>query len=286
MRGGHPGQVTCALLLSRSVTDDNEPAGNEEPDDVPGLEGHPGQVAPELTTFGISRRGTLEYDRILFFSDAVFAIAITLLAVSLHVPNTSRGPHHLMQIGAELSHARQSLLGFVISFLAIGLFWMAHHSTFRYITAFDRRLTLLNLLFLGTVAFLPYPTEVLSTSPSGQKGATIFYALCAAGAGILETVIWLYATRPGSGLASKSASQVRLRFALRGARAPVVFLLSIPITIVSSQIAEYFWLLIWVIAIVIDRLFRAAEAHAPGAPGAEPSTGYGPFSRLRRRSGP
>jgi uncharacterized membrane protein len=286
------------------VTDDNEPPGNAGPDDVPGLEEqravpvrarqaddsasseHGEDIAEndhEVITFALARRGTLEYDRILFFSDAVFAIAITLLAVSLHVPNAGRRLAHLMPIGQELSHARQSLLGFVISFLAIGLFWLAHHGMFRYITAFDRRLTVLNLLFLGTVAFLPYPTEVLSTASGSQAGATIFYALCAAGTGLLETVIWFYATRPGSGLASPAAAQVRVRFGLQAVRGPVVFLLSIPIALISTQLAEYFWLLIWVIAIVIDRVYRAFEAHSRGSTGAEPDPGYRPLSRLRRR---
>ena len=96
----------------------------------------------------------------------------------------------------------------------IGLFWLGHHGIFRYITAFDRPLIGLNLLFLGTIAFLPYPTDVLSR-PSSDSGAVIFYAICAAAAGLAEGAVWLYATRPGSGLADPSVARVRLHTTLR-----------------------------------------------------------------------
>ena len=98
--------------------------------------------------------GHLEYDRILFFNDAVFAIAITLLVVDLRPPDPN------VYSGQALREAVPGIVGFAISFAVIGLFWMGHHAIFRYVTAFDRGLIMLNLLFLGTIAFLPYPTEL------------------------------------------------------------------------------------------------------------------------------
>jgi hypothetical protein len=105
----------------------------------------------------LARAGEIEYDRVLFFSDAVFAIAITLLIVDLRVPDV---PH--LQSGQLLRHAIPQIGGFAYSFAAIGLFWLAHHGLFRHIKGLDRRLVLLNLLFLGTIAFVPYPTALLS----------------------------------------------------------------------------------------------------------------------------
>ena len=86
----------------------------------------------------LSLAGNLEYDRVLFFSDAVFAIAITLLVVDIRVPDITG----VVNASRALHDARYKILGFAISFVVIGLFWMGHHRLFRYITALDRRVYL------------------------------------------------------------------------------------------------------------------------------------------------
>jgi uncharacterized membrane protein len=137
----------------------------------------------------LARAGEIGYDRVLFFSDAVFAIAITLLIVDLRVPDV---PH--VQSGQLLRHAIPQIGGFAYSFAAIGLFWLAHHGLFRHIKGLDRRLVLLNLLFLGTIAFVPYPTALLSAA-GDQVPATVFYAASLAAVGLAEAAVWLYAIR-------------------------------------------------------------------------------------------
>ena len=192
------------------------------------------------------RSGFLEYDRVIFFSDAVFAIAITLLAVNLRVPE-----HGQIHAGKVLSAAEPEIRGFAISFVVIAFFWVGHHQVFRYITALDRQLIALNLLFLGTIAFLPYPTDLLSSVPSSQSGAVIFYAACGALAGLVEAAIWLYASSRKN-LTSPDIAEVKTFFLLRILRVPVVFLLSIPIAIFAPVYALYFWILIWISALVIN----------------------------------
>ena len=202
----------------------------------------------------LARAGHIEYDRVLFFSDAIFAIAITLLALDLRVP-IGRS----FQAGHELRLAVPGIESFTISFVVIGLFWLGHHSLFRHIIAFDRPLTMLNLLFLGTIAFLPFPTEVLGLTSTTQAAAVIFYAACCSAAGLVESAVWLYATRPGSGLAAPSAARMRLPFLLQAARAPVIFLLSIPVALYSPRLATYMWILIFVTGVVMDRLFPSGS---------------------------
>ncbi len=204
--------------------------------------------------FPLARSGFIEYDRVLFFSDAVFAIAITLLAITLRVP-AALG--HGMSAGRALHHAGPSILGFWISFAVIGLFWLGHHGIFRYITALDRPLIALNLLFLGVIAFLPYPTEVLSRSD--DAGAIIFYALCGAAAGIAEEAIWLYATLRHAGLTDPEVGRVWLLYTLRIARVPAVFLLSIPFALAWPKEAQYIWILIWVSGVAINRFAPLRE---------------------------
>ncbi len=207
----------------------------------------------------LARSGFIEYDRIVFFSDAVFAIAITLLAVNLRVPDSGAiGSAH------ELRLAIPNIRGFWISFAVIALFWIGHHGVFRYIVAFDRTLITLNLLFLGLIAFLPYPTDLLSASAS-RRAPIIFYAACAALAGLAETAIWLYATRSSSSLAAATASQVRTFYLLRIVRVPATFLISIPVAVRWPHEAPYTWLLILVSGAVLNRFW------SPGAPPAEES---------------
>jgi TMEM175 potassium channel family protein len=203
-----------------------------------------------VSAWPLARSGFLEYDRVLFFSDAVFAIAITLLAFDL----PKRGLHH----------AAPRLYSFGISFAVIGLFWLGHHAIFRYITALDRRLIMINLLFLGFIALLPYPTRLLGR-PGGTPHAApvVFYAACCAAAGLCEAAIWLYATRPGSGLADPSAAAARRHFALRIARVPVVFLISIPIAFVTPENTPYIWILIVVAGVVINRFSPLPDTPEP-----------------------
>lgn len=186
----------------------------------------------------------------IFFSDAVFAIAITLLAVNLRVPDTGHvGSAH------ELSKAIPGIFGFAVSFAVIAFFWIGHHSIFRYITAVDWPLIALNLVLLGTVAFLPYPTDLLSAS-SAQPAAVIFYAACCALAGLAQAAVWVYATRSPAGLTDASADSVRTFYLLRILRVPVVFMLSVPVALVAPKDAPYIWLLIWISGAVLNRFWR------------------------------
>jgi uncharacterized membrane protein len=206
----------------------------------------------------LSVAGNLEYDRVLFFSDAVFAIAITLLVVDIRVPQV------VIHAGHQLYESRDKILSFVISFLVIGLFWMGHHRLFRYITALDRPLIFLNLLFLGTIAFLPYPTALLFAGNTRQPAAPAFYASCVAAAGLLELAVWLYATR-AKGLVPASISPASRRYELAQLLpTPVVFALSIPVAFVAPGVAPFTWILLVPIGRLLPRIMRVKETDAAG----------------------
>jgi len=211
---------------------------------LPGTDGPEQRARAALSPLSIA--GNLEYERVLFFSDAVFAIAITLLVVDLRVPDVVVDASH--ELGAD----KHKILSFGISFVVIGLFWLGHHHLFRYITALDRRLILLNLLFLGTIAFLPYPTALLSATNGEQAAATAFYAACVAATGLMELVIWLYAIRAG-GLVPASISPTRRRYEItRLLPVPLVFAVSVPVAFADPLAAQLTWLLL----VPIGRLLR------------------------------
>jgi len=194
--------------------------------------------------------GNLEYDRVLFFSDAVFAIAITLLVVDIRVPDI------VTDTAQELSADKGRIVSFAISFLVIGLFWMGHHRLFRYIAALDRRLIFINLLFLGTIAFLPYPTALLFAGGTRQTTGPVFYAACVAVAGLMELAVWLYATH-AKGLVPASVSPALRRYELgQLLPTPVVFLLSIPVAFIAPGVAPFTWILLVPIARILPRVMR------------------------------
>ena len=197
----------------------------------------------------LSVAGNLEYDRVLFFSDAVFAIAITLLVVDLRVPDV------VANAAEEIANSKDKILSFTISFLVIGLFWMGHHRLFRLITALNRPLIFLNLLFLGSIAFLPYPTALIFAGSTHEPAAPVFYASCVAGAGLLELAIWLYATRKGLVPASVPLTVRRYELA-QLLPTPVVFGLSIPVAFIAPGVAPFTWILLVPIGRILPRIMR------------------------------
>ena len=104
--------------------------------------------------------GDLALDRLVFFSDAVFAIAITLLIIEIEIPDLQPGSS-AAESWHEFAGLAPSFFAFVLSFLVIGRFWMGHHERFRSLRHFDRRLMWPNMLYLMAIAFMPFATAFL-----------------------------------------------------------------------------------------------------------------------------
>jgi len=96
--------------------------------------------------------------RLEAFSDGVFAIAVTLLIIEVHVPQRA----HAESLGHELLRIWPSYLGYLTSFLTIGVMWINHHHVFSLIVRADRTMLLLNTVLLMLIAFVPFPTAVLA----------------------------------------------------------------------------------------------------------------------------
>jgi uncharacterized membrane protein len=208
----------------------------------------------------LARAEEVEYDRVLFFSDAIFAIAITLLVVDLQVPDVPD-----LRSGDLLRESLPRMRGFALSFAVIGLYWVAHHGLFRYIKGLDRRLMFLNLLFLGCIAFLPFPTSLLSAA-GDQVPATIFYAAAIAAAGLAEAAVWLYAIRIRELALPGVPPALHRQVLLRILNAPAVFLVSIPIAVLGRPALAQ---LSWVLLVVSGLVLRRSEPPGTGAAAAE-----------------
>jgi TMEM175 potassium channel family protein len=186
----------------------------------------------------------LGLERLTFFSDAVFAIAITLLAIEIRLPE-SEVPLTDAQLVDTLLSLWPQYLGYVISFLVIGLFWLGHHRKFRLIQQFDSNLLIINTFMLMLVAFSPFPTSVLSEY--GSRTATIFYALFMLVLGLANMAIWSYASYRNRLIDPKFDAHQRRRETLRAASVPVVFALSIALAFINANLAKLSWALLAVV---------------------------------------
>jgi uncharacterized membrane protein len=128
--------------------------------------------------------------RVEALSDGIFAIAITLLVLTISVPED------YSRLGRELTDRWPSLLAYVVSFAVIGVMWLNHHSIFNQLDHIDRPFVYLNLLLLLSVAFLPYPTGVLGRAMhegQGVKVAAVVYSLTMVVNAAAWAAMWLYA---------------------------------------------------------------------------------------------
>jgi TMEM175 potassium channel family protein len=102
-------------------------------------------------------------ERLVFFSDAVFAIAITLLVIEIHAPHLPPGASDLTHLQA-LADLVPSFVGYFISFAVIGLFWMGHHRAFTLAAHYHPRILGWNIALLAIIAFMPFATAYSSAN--------------------------------------------------------------------------------------------------------------------------
>jgi uncharacterized membrane protein len=180
----------------------------------------------------------VEFGRIVAFSDGVFAIAITLLVLAFDIPESSRN------LGESLWRERHDLFAYALSFAVLGKLWLAHHRFFSSLARFDNTLMGLNLLYLAWVAVVPFTSEVLGDY-SGETDAAILYAASMAGVTVTFSAQIVYAYRRN--LVHEWARPEEHRFAgpanlVVGA----IFLLSVPVALLSASAAQLMWLLVFV----------------------------------------
>ncbi len=189
-------------------------------------------------------------ERLVFFSDAVFAIAITLLALDIRLPAglDAASDQSLLR---ELLGLYSEYLAFAVSFLAIGLYWQGHHRRYTMLRRYDSRLIWLNLLLLMGIAFTPFPSSVLAEY--GNRTATIFYALTMVVIGLLQLAMWRYASA-GHRMLDATITNARIRHENRILlAAPAVFMLSIAIAFLNADAAKFSWLLLVPVTFVLRR---------------------------------
>jgi uncharacterized membrane protein len=194
-------------------------------------------------------RGTDEFTRVLAFSDAVFAIAMTLLVVGIAQP-VLEDPESGSELLDRLGEQESEFISFFISFAVIGRYWAAHHRFFGILRAMDGPLIALNLVYLAFIAFLPYPTDVLGNFFENPV-AVATYAVAVAIVSGLEVVLFRRAY--SAHLLEREMPAAIYRWVVLSSTLPVLmFLLSVPIAFVSSVLAVVCWFLTYPAELLLD----------------------------------
>jgi uncharacterized membrane protein len=199
--------------------------------------------------------------RLEAFSDGVFAVAITLLILDVR-------PESVGLTGWQmLSHDWHKVLVYLLSFVIVGVYWVAHHNLMHFVTAADRTLLWLNLLLLLAIVFIPYVAAVLSASHADPSAIRI-YGTTLILVNLAGTALWGYATGLHR-LVNPALPPSFIRFVLRIHTAPVlVYGLAIALASWHSVISLILFAVVPAFFILPNpwlqkRIDRAAEATIP-----------------------
>jgi len=205
----------------------------------------------------------LSFERVVFFSDAVFAIVITLLVLELKVPHLTE--HNEPALRGALIDLLPRVAGFVISFLIIGLMWIEHHRIFRYIADYDAGLLWRNLFLLLCVSFVPFPTALFSEN-FWSRTAFILYTASFGAVATVKFFIWRHATKAQL-LKPNVTPAMQRRIARRSLAVPLACAAAILLSFISIWLAPISFMLIPLLARLLDPTSKtkteaAAEAAA------------------------
>ena len=194
----------------------------------------------------------LRLDHITSFADAIFAFSITFMAISIDIPNLAQNLTQTQVIDKLLQSTPEFVI-YVISFFVIGVYWIAYHQIFNQIVGSDTAVTWLTLVFLFFITLIPLATN-LQIGYGPYQIVFVLDTLVLTIAGALLTITWLHATK--NKLISEDLSKIEIHhISLESILPPVVFLLSILVSIIDLQIAYYSWMIIIPAKIILRKKY-------------------------------
>ncbi len=192
------------------------------------------------------------HDRVVFFSDAVFAIAITLLVIEIKIPTHDQ--IEAIGMSGVLSHLIPLFIGFLISFLVTGLFWRWHLILMGFVKHIDNKLVWLNIWLLLFVALLPFSSGFYSEY--FNLNATFFlYCTDLACIGFFSYLMTAYVVKKEN--LAETLGKVQARWMKQRALiVPIVFLLCIPMTFIFPWAGRLGFLLIFILQFAGGRYYK------------------------------
>lgn len=174
-----------------------------------------------------------QIERMILFSDAVFAIAITLMAIEIKVPVIEAPAVTDHELLKALGHLVFKFIGFIISFFIIGLYWTVHHRMFSFVENYNSKLLWLNLIFLLSVVIMPFSSGLYGEYSNKIEVVVPYtvYVFNICLTGYLNYRLWKYIGNPKNNIASHTLTRDMVSISIkRSLVTPAVFLLSLVAT--------------------------------------------------------
>ena len=186
-----------------------------------------------------SNKTNFQLDRISFFTDGVFAIAITLLVIEFKVPVIEHATD--AALWHSLKEMTWKLLGFVISFCIVGYYWSVHHRIFGYVEKYTSRLLWLNLSFLFSVVLLPFTSGLLGEYASETELHLPYavYVINICLTAFMNALLWFYLSNHNLDLLTHKISKDRILLGFYFTLVvPVIFLISLGLVFINPTIGR------------------------------------------------
>ncbi len=197
----------------------------------------------------------MQLERILFFSDGVMAIAITLLIIEIKAPhivdykNSEKVMHLLLELLPKF-------ISFLISFFVIAIYWKAHHHLYGYVTHYTDKLIWLNSLFLLTIVIMPFSSAFYSEN-FGYNLAYAIYCFNILLTGLFNCWLIRYISSSKVKISLVSGDIAWRKYhTLRSLVAPFVFFLSMFFSFYSTIISRMSFLLIFPIIYFLNKKYK------------------------------
>ena len=180
-----------------------------------------------------------QLSRVISFSDSVFAFAITLMVIIFPFQNVPHGLYF-----QQLYNLKGTFLAYLVSFYAIGLFWLSHQRYFRYILKCDTVLFVLNLVLLMCIAILPFPTYLLEADAFSPIAAAMYAGVLSL-INLLYLLLWWYVSSRHRLIAPTLEQDVISSERVRRLLQLSVFVISIGVALLNPYVAMAVWFVGW-----------------------------------------
>lgn len=197
----------------------------------------------------------IDQNRVIAFSDAVFAFAATLLVLKIDLPTVLKAQLTTAAFPTLFASLWPQYLANMITFLVIGYYWLSHHAIFGLVKKFDSTIVWLNLVFLIFLSFLPFPVDLYGDFQNVPM-VVVFYCLSLAVVGFLLAGLWWYASKNHRLISSEMSQREIDYYMARFAVAPFVFALSVPLVYVHPIVAQLSWILVIVGSVAVNGIFK------------------------------
>lgn len=195
-----------------------------------------------------------QLERMILFSDAVFAIAITLLVIELKVPEIERSELTEGKLLSALAHLIPKFFGFIISFMFIGIYWTVHHRLFGYVVNYTPKLMRMNLLFLFAVALMPFSTAFYSEYVMKHViTPVIFYTANIILLGLFNLLMWRYISNPKHRLSEGLSREDARYYSIRAVVVPTMFTLFAFIYLINPFVSSFLPMLVPLVMRIIQK---------------------------------